>query len=57
MVSRQHRDLLGGRELPQTEIPVREYFAAVLPGLNNTFIQRVTTLTPMAWATKEHHAT
>ena len=36
------------------KIPVREYLAAVLPGLNNTSIQRVAKLTPMAWDA-EHH--
>jgi transposase len=31
-------------------IPVREYLAAVLPGLANVSIQRVAALTPAAWA-------
>ena len=31
-------------------IPVREYLAAVLPGLADTSIQRVAELTPTAWA-------
>ena len=31
-------------------IPVREYLAAVLPGLANTSIQRLPELTPTAWA-------
>ena len=31
-------------------IPVRDYFAAVLPGLANTPIQRLAQLTPTAWA-------
>jgi hypothetical protein len=39
------------------KIPVREYLAAVLPGLNNISIRRVAQLTPMAWATKKHHLT
>jgi hypothetical protein len=39
------------------KIPVREYLAAVLPGLNHRSIQRVAQLTPMAWATKKHHLT
>ena len=33
-------------------VPVREYLAAVLPGLNDRSIQRVAQLTPTAWATK-----
>lgn len=36
------------------KIPVREYLAAVLPGLNNTSIQRVAKLTPMAWDADHH---
>ena len=32
------------------KIPVREYLAAVLPGLANTSIQRLPALTPTAWA-------
>ena len=32
------------------KIPVREYLAAVLPGLNNFSIHRVAELTPKAWA-------
>ena len=35
-------------------IPVREYLAAVLPGLNNLSIQRLTELTPTAWAAKHN---
>jgi transposase len=31
-------------------IPVRDYLAAILPGLNDLPIQRVTELTPAAWA-------
>src|SRR6266699_5118378 len=31
-------------------IPVRDYLAAVLPGLANTSIQRLAQLTPTAWA-------
>jgi len=34
------------------KFPVREYLAAVLPGLNDRSIQRVAQLTPIAWATK-----
>jgi hypothetical protein len=33
-------------------IPVRDYLAAVLPGLNNRSIQGVAQLTPMAGATQ-----
>jgi transposase len=33
------------------KIPVREYLAAVLPGLANTSIHRLPQLTPTAWAT------
>ena len=36
------------------KIPVREYLAAVLPGLNNLSIQRLTKLTPTAWAAKHN---
>ena len=32
------------------KIPVREYLAAVLPGLANSSIQRLPELTPAAWA-------
>jgi len=32
------------------KIPVREYLAAVLPGLADTSIRRVAELTPSAWA-------
>jgi transposase len=35
-------------------VPVREYLAAVLPGLADIPIQRVTGLTPKAWAAKIH---
>jgi transposase len=35
-------------------IPVREYLAAVLPGLNNFSIHRVAELTPKAWAAKHN---
>lgn len=35
-------------------IPVREYLAAILPGLANTPIQCVAGLTPAAWAAKSH---
>ena len=34
-------------------IPVREYLAAVLPGLNNLSIQCLPGLTPTAWAAKQ----
>jgi hypothetical protein len=33
------------------KIPVREYLAAVLPGLNDVSIQRLFDLTPKGWAT------
>jgi hypothetical protein len=36
------------------KIPVREYLAAVLPGLNNLSIHRVAELTPKAWAAKHN---
>jgi transposase len=36
------------------KIPVREYLAAVLPGLNHRSIQSVAQLTPMAWDAKHH---
>ena len=36
------------------KIPVREYLAAVLPGLNHLSIQRLTELTPTAWAAKHN---
>jgi hypothetical protein len=32
------------------KIPVREYLAAILPGLANSSIQRLPELTPTAWA-------
>ncbi len=35
-------------------IPVREYLAAVLPGLSNLSIQTLTELTPTAWETKHN---
>ena len=35
-------------------IPVREYLAAVLPGLNNLSIHNLTLLTPTAWAAKHN---
>ena len=34
------------------KIPIREYLAAVLPGLADTSIQRLAELTPTAWAAK-----
>ena len=36
------------------KIPVRDYFAAVLPGLNNLSIRRVADLTPPAWAATQN---
>jgi len=36
------------------KIPVREYLAAVLPGLNNLSLHRVAELTPKAWAAKHN---
>lgn len=35
-------------------VPVREYLAAVLPGLNNLSIQNLAELTPTAWAAKHN---
>jgi hypothetical protein len=35
-------------------IPVRNYLAAVLPGLNNLSIQDLAELTPTAWAAKHN---
>lgn len=32
------------------KVPVREYLAAVLPGLANVLIQRLSSLTPVAWS-------
>jgi len=32
------------------EIPVRQYLAAVLPGLGDVSIKRLASLTPAAWA-------
>jgi transposase len=34
------------------KVPIREYLAAVLPGLADVSIQRLAELTPSAWATK-----
>lgn len=34
------------------KIPVRDYLAAILPGLNDLSIQRIAELTPAAWAAK-----
>ena len=34
------------------KIPIREYLAAVLPGLADVSIQRLSELTPVAWAAK-----
>ena len=39
------------RRLP---VPVRQYLAAILPGLADTPIQSAAGLTPRAWATKTH---
>jgi transposase len=36
------------------EIPVRAYLAAVLPGLADTLMPRLSELTPMAWAARPH---
>jgi transposase len=35
-------------------VPVREYLAAILPGLTDTPIQNIAGLTPTAWAAKTH---
>ena len=35
------------------KIPVRDYFADILPGLANAPIQRIAELTPAAWAAKK----
>ena len=35
------------------KILVRDYFAAMLPGLNNLSIPRQTQLTPAAWAARQ----
>ena len=35
------------------KIPVREYLAAVLPGLSDLSIQHVAELTPKAWAAQQ----
>ena len=34
------------------KIPIRDYLAAILPGLNNLSIQRIAELTPAVWAGK-----
>jgi hypothetical protein len=34
------------------KIPIREYLAAVLPGLADISIRRLAELTPLAWATQ-----
>ncbi|MCL4794298.1 MAG: hypothetical protein KJZ84_07040, partial [Bryobacteraceae bacterium] len=36
----------------RVEIPVREYLAAVLPGLADVKIQKIPELTPAAWAAR-----
>ncbi len=38
------------------KIPVREYLAAVLPGLAHLSVQRVGELTPSAWAAKQNQS-
>ena len=48
-------DSFGGGKLPQIErlkLPVRDYLAAVLPGLADVPIQRLPELTPFAWANR-----
>jgi transposase len=35
------------------KIPGHDYFAGVLPGLNNLSIPRLTHLTPAAWAARQ----
>jgi len=34
------------------KLPVRDYLAAVLPGLSDTSIRRLPDLTPAAWAAR-----
>jgi hypothetical protein len=34
------------------KVPVRDYLAAILPGLANRSIQRVTEFTPAAWTAR-----
>ena len=34
------------------KIPIRDYLAAVLPGLAGTSVQRLGELTPAAWASR-----
>ena len=34
------------------KIPLRDYFADILPGLANAPLQRIADLTPAAWAAK-----
>jgi transposase len=36
-------------------IPVRDYLAAILPGLANAPLQRTAELTPVAWAVRHPH--
>ena len=38
----------------RSQIPVREYLSAVLPGLANTLLQRLPDLTPMAWIARRN---
>ena len=35
-------------------LPVREYLAAVLPGLADTSLHKLPQLTPVAWAASHH---
>ncbi len=42
------------RKLPPAPRSVRDYLAAILPGLADMLIQRVAGLTPAAWAAKTH---
>jgi hypothetical protein len=35
------------------EIPIRDYLAAVLPGIADVSIQRLAHLTPAAWAAQQ----
>jgi transposase len=41
-----------GRNYRRLKLPVRDYLAAVLPGLADLSIQRLPELTPSAWATQ-----
>jgi hypothetical protein len=35
------------------KIPIRDYLAAVLPGIADVSIQRLAALTPAAWAARQ----